>query len=85
MTSGLVFPTLGALMTNRVASREGGTLMGVTTALGSFMSILGPLWAGTVYDQVMPSAPYWIGAIVFALAACVLIQTPTPVTLSARQ
>jgi DHA1 family tetracycline resistance protein-like MFS transporter len=85
MTSGLVFPTLGALMTNRVASREGGTLMGVTTALGSFMSILGPLWAGTVYDNVMPSAPYWMGAIVFALAACMLIQTPARVKLSARQ
>jgi hypothetical protein len=49
------------------------------------MSILGPLWAGTVYDHVMPSAPYWMGAIVFALAACMLIQTPARVKLSARQ
>jgi MFS transporter, DHA1 family, tetracycline resistance protein len=80
MTSGLVFPTMGALMTNRVARREGGTLMGVTTALTSFMTILGPLWAGAVYDRVMPSAPYWMGAGVFVLAACMLMQTPAPVT-----
>lgn len=72
MASGLVFPTLGALMTSRAASREQGALMGVTTALGSCMSILGPLCAGTVYDRVMPSAPYWIGAGVFVLAAWVL-------------
>jgi MFS family permease len=76
MTSGLVFPTLGALMSSRVAPREQGALMGVSTALGSLMSILGPLWAGAVYDQVMPSAPYWMGAGVFVLAACVLMYAP---------
>ena len=85
MTSGLVFPTLGALMTRCVTPREQGSLMGVTTALGSCMTILGPLWAGAVYDRVMPSAPYWMAAIVFALAACMLVQAPARVTISARQ
>jgi MFS transporter, DHA1 family, tetracycline resistance protein len=83
--SGLVFPTLGVLMTRCVALREQGSLMGVNTALGSFMSILGPLWAGTVYDHVLPSAPYWMGAIVFGLGACMLIQTPARVPLSTRR
>lgn len=26
------------------------------------MNVFGPVWAGFVYDRVMPSAPYWIGA-----------------------
>ena len=85
MTSALVFPTLGVLMTRCVAPREQGTLMGVNTALSSCMTILGPLWAGAIYDRVMPSAPYWMGAIVFALAAGMLVQAPSQVTISARR
>jgi DHA1 family tetracycline resistance protein-like MFS transporter len=85
MTSGLVFPTLGVLMTRCVAPRQQGTLMGVNTALASLMSILGPLWAGVVYDRVMPSAPYWMGASVFALAACMLMPAPLWVVISPRR
>jgi DHA1 family tetracycline resistance protein-like MFS transporter len=83
--SGLVFPTLGMLMTRCVTPHEQGSLMGVNTALSSCMTIVGPLWAGAAYDRVMPSAPYWMGAIVFALAACMLVQTPSRVTISARR
>jgi hypothetical protein len=43
--------------------------MGVITALGSLMSILGPLWGGVVYRDIMPGAPYWMGVIVYRLAA----------------
>jgi DHA1 family tetracycline resistance protein-like MFS transporter len=75
--SGLTFPALGALMTGRVAPREQGTLMGVTTALGSVMSALGPLCAGALYDHVAPGAPYWMGAGVFVLAALMLTYAPS--------
>jgi len=72
--SGFIFPTLAALNANRVSPREQGVLMGVTTALGSLMSILGPLWAGAVYDRVMAGAPYWMGAVVYVLAALALAR-----------
>lgn len=75
--SGLTFPTLGALLANRMAPREQGELMGVTTALGSLMGALGPLLAGAVYDHVAPGAPYWLGAGVLLLAAGPLIWVPT--------
>lgn len=70
--SGFTFPTLTTLNTNRVQPREVGLLMGVTTGLGSLMNIIGPLWAGIVYDHVVPGAPYWMGAVIFVLAALML-------------
>jgi MFS transporter, DHA1 family, tetracycline resistance protein len=85
IASGLVFPTLGALMTNRVAAREAGALMGVSAALGSCMTILGPLWAGAVYDYVMPSAPFWMSAGVFTLAALLLLPAPLWVARTSRR
>jgi DHA1 family tetracycline resistance protein-like MFS transporter len=70
--STFTFPTIGTLASNSVSPREQGMLMGVTTALGSLMSVLGPLGAGVVYGRVMRGTPYWIGAAIFALAALTL-------------
>jgi DHA1 family tetracycline resistance protein-like MFS transporter len=70
--STFTFPTIGTLASSSVSAREQGILMGVTTALGSLMSILGPLCAGLVYDHVMRGAPYWMGAAIFALAGFIL-------------
>jgi MFS transporter, DHA1 family, tetracycline resistance protein len=72
--SSFTFPTLTTLSINQVPHREVGLLMGVTTGLGSLMNIFGPLWAGTVYDNVMVGAPYWMGAIILALAGVMLLR-----------
>lgn len=74
MGTGLVWPTLGALLANSVSSEEQGKVSGVSTALGSLTGIFGPLWAGTAYDQIAPAAPFWIGAIIFVLAGLVLTR-----------
>jgi multidrug resistance protein len=72
--TGLVWPTLGALLANSVSSEEQGRVSGVSTALGSLMSIFGPLWAGTAYDRLAPVAPFWIGALIFVLAGLLLTR-----------
>lgn len=72
--TGLVWPTLGAMLANSVATEEQGRMSGVSTALGSLMSIFGPLWAGTAYDRIAPSAPFWIGAFIFVLAGIFLTR-----------
>jgi predicted MFS family arabinose efflux permease len=71
--SGFTFPTLTTLTADCVPHREVGLLMGVSTAVGSLMNIAGPLWAGVVYDKVMPGAPYWMGAFIFMAAALMLV------------
>ena len=72
--SAFTFPTLTTLSTDLVLHREVGLLMGVTTGLGSLMNIFGPLWAGAMYDHVMVGAPYWMGAIILALAGAMLLR-----------
>jgi len=72
--TGLVWPTLGALLANSVSSEEQGKVSGVSTALGSLMSIFGPLFAGMTYDRVAPAAPFWVGAVIFVLAGFLLVR-----------
>ena len=49
-------------------------MSGVGTALGSLMSIFGPLFAGATYDRLAPVAPFWIGAVIFVLAGLILTR-----------
>jgi len=72
--TGLVWPTLGAMLANSVSSEEQGKVSGVSTALSSLMSIFGPLWAGAAYDHIAPAAPFWVGALIFVLAGFLLIR-----------
>jgi DHA1 family tetracycline resistance protein-like MFS transporter len=72
--TGLIWPTLGALLANSVSYDEQGKVSGVGTALGSLMSVFGPLWAGAAYDSITPVAPFWIGAVIFVLAGLLLAR-----------
>ncbi len=72
--AGLVWPTMGALISNSVPQDELGKVNGVGTALGSLMSVFGPLWAGTTYDKLSPSAPFWMGAAILIVGCALLLR-----------
>ncbi|MCL5996341.1 MAG: MFS transporter [Chloroflexi bacterium] len=74
---GFFWATMGSLTVGKVDPREQGILAGVNTALQSLMSVIGPLAAGAVYDHVMPGAPFWMGAMVFVVAALLAAGTRT--------
>ena len=71
-TSAFIFPAMTTLSVECVSPMEVGLLMGVTSAVGSLMNVLGPLWGGFIYDNVMIGSPYWMGAGVLLLAAIFL-------------
>ena len=72
--TGFIWATTGAMAANLVPDNEQGQLAGVNVSLGGLMSMLGPLWAGAVYDHVAPSSPYWMGAIILGVACLLLAQ-----------
>lgn len=79
VAAGFIFPTMGAMIANSVSLDEQGQVSGVSTSLNGLMAALGPLAAGIAYDQVMPGAPYWVGAALFVIAALMLLRMkPAP-------
>jgi MFS family permease len=72
--TGFIWPTTGAIAADYVSDQEQGQLAGVNVALAGLMAMLGPLWAGAIYDYIMPSAPYWMGALILAIASLLLMQ-----------
>jgi MFS family permease len=72
--TGLIWPTLGALLANSVSYEEQGKVSGVGTALGSLMSVFGPLWVRAAYDRIVPVARFWIGALIFVMVGLLLTR-----------
>ncbi len=74
-------PALNGLVSHAVGESDQGRAQGGSQSLQALARVVGPLFAGTVYSQVGPSAPYLIGAAGLVLAIF-LIAVPT---LTARQ
>jgi DHA1 family tetracycline resistance protein-like MFS transporter len=71
-----IWPMLTTLTVNKVKPGEQGTLMGVTTALGSLMNMLGSFLGGAIYQNVLRGSPFLFAAVLFILAALVLARQP---------
>jgi MFS family permease len=72
--TGFIWSSLGTLAANCVPEHEQGLLSGVNAAVAGLVAALGPLWAGAMYDTVMPGAPYWMGAVILFAAGLILIR-----------
>jgi DHA1 family tetracycline resistance protein-like MFS transporter len=72
--TGFIWAATGVMAADLVSETEQGQLAGVNVALGGLMAMLGPLWAGAVYDYLAPAAPYWMGALILALACSLLVR-----------
>jgi DHA1 family tetracycline resistance protein-like MFS transporter len=68
MGVGLAIPAVTALISRRVSGREQGRVMGGLQAVISVTLIVGPVAAGLAFDGLGVPAPYWIGALLAALA-----------------
>ena len=71
--TGFIWATTGSMAASCVSEHEQGQLAGVNVALAGLMSMLGPLWAGTIYDHISPNSPFWMGALILIIA-CVLLR-----------
>jgi MFS transporter, DHA1 family, tetracycline resistance protein len=66
--AGLAIPALTALLSRRAPADGQGRLMGGVQAVLSLALISGPLLAGAAFDELGVPAPYFVGAILAALA-----------------
>ena len=69
-----IFSSMSTMAANRVSEHEQGQLAGVSAAVNGLVAALGPLWAGGVYDVVMPGAPFWMGAMVLGIACLLMLR-----------
>lgn len=70
---GLGTPTMAALVSHRSSAIEQGVMLGAAQAAASLAQIVGPLWAGFVFDYAGPAFPFSSGAALVAAALLVVL------------
>ncbi|HEX3130326.1 MAG TPA: MFS transporter [Thermoanaerobaculia bacterium] len=58
----LLFPATTSLVSRRARRSETGQVMGVQQLFGGVSRMLGPLWAGFVFERIGIQYPFWIAA-----------------------
>jgi DHA1 family tetracycline resistance protein-like MFS transporter len=71
--NGLITPSITGLLSQAVTMREQGRVQGGNQSVQALGRVLGPLWGGTVYGKLGPSAPYLSGAVGLTLAALTVL------------
>lgn len=65
----LLFPCTTSLVTRYSDPDEVGQTVGVQQAFGGVSRLLGPIWAGIVFEAVGTREPFWIGGTLVLLTA----------------
>jgi len=67
---GLSLPTTASLVSQRAGIDEQGAMLGAGQAAAALGQVIGPLWAGLMFDRVGPGSPFSTGAL---LVVCALL------------
>ncbi len=79
---GLGTPTMAALVSQRSGAVEQGAMLGAAQAAASLGHVIGPLWAGLMFDRVGPGFPFSTGAALVACALVVVLISRRPPAIS---
>ncbi|MCU0246194.1 MAG: MFS transporter [Bryobacter sp.] len=71
--AGLAGPTFMGQLSRRVSPQEQGTLLGVYNSVLALTRVMGPAFAGAVFDWVAPEAPYYSGALWLVAGLALLV------------
>lgn len=70
----LLFPTTTSLVSSRAPEGRTGMIFGVQQAYGGVARMLGPIWAGAVFQHIGIRWPFWIAAGVMVFARVIAGQ-----------
>jgi len=70
---GLGTPTMAALVSHRAGAIEQGAMLGAAQASASLAQVVGPVWAGFIFDRAGPTFPFSTGAALVVAALLVVV------------
>jgi MFS family permease len=78
--SGLTFPTVNAIVSQRASDADQGGMLGVLASAGGLARLIAPIAATIIFQEVGVGAPLIIGGLLFVfcgiLAATPLVRRP---------
>ena len=76
LATGLTFPSLASLVSQETDTESQGAMLGGQQVVGGIGRVLGPLWAGAVFEAIGIGTPFLIGGILVTGAALLATRIP---------
>ncbi len=71
-----LFPSVTALVTQRVAEHERGQTLGVQQAFGGVSRVIAPIWATAAFQGLGRAVPFYIAAAVVGIVTVLAFRVP---------
>ena len=78
LATGLTFPSLASLVSQETDVDSQGAMLGGQQVVGGIGRVLGPVWAGAVFEALGIRVPFYIGAVLVAAAVLLALRIPDP-------
>ncbi len=78
VATGILFPSLHALISRATDAGSQGSILGGSQLAGGLGRVVGPLWAGALFESYSIGSPFVAGALVTAVAFVLALRIPRP-------
>ncbi len=78
LATGLTFPSLASLVSQQTDTDSQGAMLGGQQVVGGIGRVLGPVWAGAVFEAIGIRVPFFIAAALVAVAVVLALGLPAP-------
>ena len=78
LATGLTFPSLASLVSQETDTDSQGAMLGGQQVVGGIGRVLGPVWAGAVFEAIGIRVPFYVGAVLVAVAVVLATRIPDP-------
>lgn len=82
LATGLTFPSLASLVSQSTDTDSQGAMLGGQQVVGGMARVLGPVWAGLMFERMGIGSPFVIGGGLVAVAALLATRIPPPAQVS---
>ncbi|MDX1675591.1 MAG: MFS transporter, partial [Longimicrobiales bacterium] len=76
LATGLTFPSLASLVSQATDADSQGAMLGGQQVVGGIGRVLGPVWAGALFESLGIRIPFYVGAALVAVAVVLALGIP---------
>lgn len=78
LATGLTFPSLASLVSQETDTDSQGAMLGGQQVVGGIGRVLGPVWAGALFEAIGIRIPFYAAAALVAIAVVLATWIPEP-------
>ncbi len=77
LSTGITFPSLASLVSRATDTQSQGSILGGSQLVGGLGRVVGPIWAGLLFQHLSITSPFFVAAIFVVLGFLLSLRLPS--------